>query len=309
LVSLAWRDAPVQAARRSRRRAGDAVAAYALSAPALLLMLALLIGPSAAVVVLAFTDWQFGAATLNWIGADNFAALAADRVFRQSLANTLLYVAVVVPLSVLLGLGAALLIEAGTALRGFYRAAYFLPVTATVIAMAVVWQFILHPTVGLLNLALELVGVDGTNWLKNRATALFALAGIGIWQAIGLNMVLFMAGLKAIPRELYEAAAVDGADAAWERFWTVTWPLLGPATMFVVLVTAIRSFQVFDTVQVLTEGGPNKATEVLLYTMYTEGFSFFRSGYAAAITVVFLGLVLLLTLAQARLFERRIRRA
>jgi multiple sugar transport system permease protein len=307
LVSIALRARLDDRAPRIAPRHAERVAAYALSAPAVLLIVVMLLGPALAVVALSFTDWQFGAPALNWIGLANFAHLAADRVFWQSLGNTLVYVGVVVPASVALGLGAALLIESGTSLRSFYRAVYFLPVTATLSAMAVVWQFILHPTVGLLNLSLELVGIDGTNWLKNRSTALFALAGIGIWQAIGLNMVLFMAGLKAIPRELYEAAAVDGADAGWDRFWTVTWPLLSPATMFVVLVTAIRSFQVFDTVQVLTEGGPNKATEVLLYTMYTEGFSFFRSGYAAAITVVFLGLVLVLTLLQARGFERRVR--
>ncbi len=135
--------------------------------------------------------------------------------------------------------------------------------------------------------------------------ALPTLCMIGIWQMLGLNMVLFMAGLKSIPRDLYEAADVDGADSAWERFRTVTWPMLGPATMFASVVTAIRSFQVFDTVAVLTQGGPNKATEVLLYTMYTEGFSFFRTGYASAITVVFLVVVLSLTLLQAWLAERR----
>jgi multiple sugar transport system permease protein len=118
-------------------------------------------------------------------------------------------------------------------------------------------------------------------------------------------MVLFMAGLKAIPRDLYEAAAIDGADGPWERFRRVTWPMLGPATVFVVTITAIRSFQVFDTVAVLTEGGPNKATSVLLYQMVQEGFSFLRSAYAAALTCVFLAFVLMLTGMQTRLLDRR----
>jgi multiple sugar transport system permease protein len=129
---------------------------------------------------------------------------------------------------------------------------------------------------------------------------------IGIWQMVGLNMVLFMAGLKSIPPDLYEAADVDGADSAWERFRTVTWPMLGPATVFVGVISAIRSFQVFDTVAILTQGGPNKATEVLLHTMYTEGFSFFRTGYASAITVVFLIIVFALTILQAWFSERRV---
>jgi len=118
-------------------------------------------------------------------------------------------------------------------------------------------------------------------------------------------MVLFMAGLKTIPGELYEAAELDGASSAWERFRCVTWPMLGPATLFVTVVSGVRSFQVFDTVEVLTKGGPNKATEVLLYTMYTEAFNFFRTGYGAAITVVFLVIVLALTLLQVKLGERR----
>ena len=118
-------------------------------------------------------------------------------------------------------------------------------------------------------------------------------------------MVLFMAGLKAIPKDFYEALALDGADGAWERFRRVTWPMLGPALVFVVSITAIRSFQVFDTVQVLTEGGPSKATEVLLFTMVQEGFTFLRSAYGAALTVIFLAFTLVLTLAQTTLLDRR----
>jgi multiple sugar transport system permease protein len=284
----------------------EIVAGWSLAAPATSLLVLLLLGPSAGVILLSFTDWQFGAASLNWIGLGNYAEMFSDRVFWRSLGNTLIYVGVVVPASVLLGLGVALLVEAGTSLRGFYRAAFFVPVTSTLIAMSIVWQFLLHPSVGLVNLTLDVLGLGGTDWLKNPRTALLTLCVIGVWQAIGLNMVLFIAGLKSIPGDLYDAAAVDGADGVWERFRRVTWPMLGPATMFVLIITAIRSFQVFDTVQVLTEGGPNKATEVLLYSMYQEGFAYFRSGYAAALTVVFLAFVLALTLLQARIMDRRV---
>jgi multiple sugar transport system permease protein len=135
---------------------------------------------------------------------------------------------------------------------------------------------------------------------------LYTLCGIGIWQSLGFNMVLFMAGLTAIPRELYEAAAVDGARSALDRFRLITWPMLGPVTMFAVVVTAIRAFQVFDTVQVLTEGGPNKASEVLLYTIYNEAFAFFRDGYAAALIVVFLGFVLVLSAIKTFVLDKRV---
>jgi multiple sugar transport system permease protein len=293
-------------ARRSGQARAEAIAAYLLSAPAILCLFGILILPTLATVVLSFTDWQFGARTLRWIGVGNYLHLAEDRVFWKSLGNTVLYVSLVVPVSVGLGLAVALLIEAGTSGRAFYRAAYFLPVTATLIAMATVWEIMLHPSIGLVNVVIEALGFPKQNWLKDRDLALFTLAGIGIWQALGLNMVLLLAGLKSIPRDLYEAAAVDGADGPWTRFVTVTLPMLGPALSFVLIVSAIRSFQVFDTVAVLTEGGPNKATEVLLYTMYQEGFSFFRAGYAAAITVVFLAFVLALTLLKARIAEKRV---
>ncbi len=276
-----------------------------LISPAVTLFVVLLAGPTVAVFALSLTNWQLGSSTLAFIGIDNYAQLFTDRVFWKSFGNTFLYCLVVVPGSVFLGLGLALLIESLSFGRGFYRAAYFLPVTSTLIAMAVVWEFLLHPTVGLVNLTFEAFGLKGTDWLKNPDTALFTLAGIGIWQSAGLNMVLFMAGLKAIPADLYEAAEIDGAASSWERFRCVTWPMLGPATLFVTVVSGIRSFQVFDTVEVLTKGGPNKATEMLLYTMYTEAFNFFRTGYGAAITVVFLAIVLVLTLLQVRFGEKR----
>jgi multiple sugar transport system permease protein len=304
-IALASGSVPNRSAARRRRDRTEALAAWRLAGPATALLFLLLLGPTAAVVVISVTDWQLGASSIHWSGLQNYRELVADRVFWRSLLNTLLYVGITVPGSVLLGLGAALLIESDRSLRGFYRTAYFLPVTATMIAMSVVWEFLLNPSVGLLELAGGVLGFPDVQWLKSPVMALPTLCMIGIWQMLGLNMVLFMAGLKSIPRDLYEAADVDGADGAWERFRTVTWPMLGPATMFASVVTAIRSFQVFDTVAVLTQGGPNKATEVLLYTMYTEGFSFFRTGYASAITVVFLVVVLGLTLLQAWLAERR----
>ena len=283
----------------------EILAAWTLAGPAIAAMWLLLLGPTLAVIALSMTDWTFGAPTIRFVGLENYAEMIGDAVFWTSLWNTLLYVAFVVPVSVALGLGAALLIEAGTSLRGFYRAVYFLPVTSTLLAMALVFQFAFHPTVGIVNQVLSAIGLPTTDWLKNPATALHALGVIGIWQNLGLNMVLFLAGLKSVPRDLYEAAAVDGADGAWERFRRVTWPMLGPAFVFVVTITAIRSFQIFDTVAVLTDGGPNKATNVLLYQMYQEGFSFLRSAYAAAITCAFLGFVLALTLLQVKVLERR----
>jgi multiple sugar transport system permease protein len=270
----------------SQNRAG-----LALMAPASVLALVFLIAPLASIFVLAFTDYQLGDRALNFIGLENFQALADDPVFWTSLGNTLIYSAVVVPGSMLLGLVSALLIDAGTSLRSFYRTAFFLPVMASLLAMAVVWEFMLHPSFGIANATMKALGLEPVNWLKDGDIALYVLAVIGIWQSFGFNMVLFMAGLSAIPRDLYDAAEMDGTPHAWARFRLITWPLLAPVTVFVAVTSVIRSFQVFDTVHALTQGGPNKATEVLLYTIYAEGFEFFRSGHAAAITIVFIMLV------------------
>ncbi|WP_116474362.1 carbohydrate ABC transporter permease [Zobellella maritima] len=279
---------------------------WLLSTPAAALMVLFLLGPLLAVLLLSFTDWQLGMDSLAWVGLANYQEMFGDDTFWRSLKNTIIYVAIVVPGSIFLGLGTAMLIEAGEYGKGFYRAVYFLPVMATLIAMSIVWQVILHPDFGLLNLLLKEVGIKGPNWLQDPDLVLYVLCGIGIWQQVGFNMVLFLSGLMAVPRHLYEAAEMDGASSVWQRFSLVTWPMLGPITLFVVVITSIKAFQVFDTVQVLTRGGPNKASEVLLYTMYTEAFEYFRTSYAAAVTVVFLFFVLLLTLIKTRFIERKV---
>jgi multiple sugar transport system permease protein len=289
--------ARTQAASRTRP-------ALAMVAPAFMLMCLLLLGPLAGVIALSFTDYQLGSPTFSWIGLENYREMLADRVFWISLRNTLTYVAIVVPSAVALGLGIALLIESGSSFRAWYRTIYFLPVMATLIAMSIVWEFMLHPQFGLVNGLLHGIGLEGFSWLQDRRTSLYALCVIGIWQALGFNMVLFLAGLVSIPRQLYDAAEIDGAHGAFARFRLVTWPMLGPTTVFVVVITGIRSFQVFDTVHVLTKGGPSKSSEVLIHTMYVEGFEFFRSGYGAALTVVFLVFVLLLTLVKSALANR-----
>ncbi|WP_150288437.1 carbohydrate ABC transporter permease [Rhabdaerophilum calidifontis] len=304
-IALAALPATKAPARRAgRRRLGRT--GFLLTLPALLLMLALLIGPVLAVIIMSLTDYQLGAAEFAFIGLRNYAELFADKVFWKSLGNTLAYAAIVVPGSVALGLGIALLIQAGPGLRAFYRAVFFVPVMATLIAMAISWEFMLHAQFGLINLTLKALGLTPRAWLAEPDLVLPTLAVIGIWQLFGFNMVLFLAGLVSIPRTLYDAAAMDGARSALARFRLVTWPMLGPVTMFVVIISAIRSFQVFDTVHVLTKGGPSKSSEVLLYSMYSEGFEFFRSGLAAAIAVVFLGFVLVLTLVKARVIEKKV---
>lgn len=282
------------------RRIGAAVTGWGLSLPAVVLMLVLILIPMAAAALLALTDYQLGARRVDFVGAANFAEMWRDRVFWQAFGNTLLYTALTVPVSVALGLGAALLIEADPLGRTTFRTIYFLPVTALLVAMATVWEFILHPQLGLVNVALRQIGVVGPDWLASPDWVLTSLGFIFVWQQTGYNMILFLAGLKGISPELYQAARVDGADRGVERFAMVTWPGLAATTLFVTVITTLYSFRVFDTVAALTQGGPSNASNVLLYNIYREGFVYLRTGYASAMTLVFLALILLVALAQMR---------
>lgn len=277
-----------------------------LAAPAALALLILFVAPVLAIFAIAMTDWQLGAGDLSFIGLKNFQLLLLDPDFYNALSNSALYTAIVLPVTLALGLGVALLTESSPGFRIFYRAAHFLPVMATMAAMAIAWEALLHPSIGLVSQALTALGLPGMNWLKTKDTVIPALAAIGIWQNFGYAMVLFLAGLKVIPQDLYEAAAVDGVDSTFDRLRTVTLPMLGPTTLFVSIVIALRSLEVFDTVSILTQGGPEKSSEVLLYSLYMESFGYLRTGYGAAMTVVFLLLVTSLLLLQTRLIDRRV---
>lgn len=279
---------------------------YSLVAPGILALLVLFIGPVLAVFAIALTDWELGAGHFSWVGLQNFRILAVDPDFRAALINTLVYTLIVVPVTVLLGLVTALLIESGRSLRAFYRAAHFVPFMATMAAMAIAWEAMLHPTMGLVNHLIGWFGLGPENWLRDPHRVLPVLAVIGIWQGFGYAMVLFLAGLKAIPPDLYDAAAIDGADATLDRLRTVILPMLGPTMMFVCIITGLRALEAFDTVRILTQGGPGGSSEVLVHLMYVESFEYLRTGYGAAITVAFLLIIAVLTLIQARSIDRRV---
>jgi multiple sugar transport system permease protein len=297
--------APAAPSIRARARAEARIGA-AFAAPAALLLLLIYLVPCAVLLALAFTDYELGAVSMRVVGLANFAQALEDPVVRRSIGNTFLYVAILLPGGVLLGLGAALLVHARTRMRSVWEVIYFLPVTSTLIAMATVWQFVLHPRLGPVNAVLRDFGWGEWAFLSEPSLVLPTLAFIGIWQIVGFNMVLFLAGLTAIPRDLYDAAALDGAGSGLDRFLRVTWPLLAPTTMFVTVTTSITAFKVFDTVAVLTRGGPAGASEVLLYAIYLEGFQYFRLGYAAALTLVFLAFILALAVLQAFTLDRRV---
>jgi multiple sugar transport system permease protein len=281
-----------------------------LVGPAALAVVLFIFLPVVVVFILAFTDYQFGASSANWVGVENFATLFGSKLGRNALLNTLVYAAIVIPVSVALGLLVAIGLHRISStlprLSSALRAIYFLPVAATLVAMAVSWQMLLHPSLGLMNSWISALGLQPRQWLSDRGIVLYTLAAIGIWQSIGYNMVLFLAGLAAIPTTLYDAAEVDGVQGGWTRFWIVTWPMLGPTTLFVMIVTAVNAFRVFETVATMTQGGRAFASYTIVYALYREGFVYFKAGYASAITVVFFLALLVLTAVQIAVVERRV---
>lgn len=292
------------------RRIREALTSLWLAGPGAAAMILLIFLPVAIVAVLSLTDYQFGAPSAQWIGLENYARLFSDPSGRRALTNTLIYAAVVIPASMTLGLAVAIGLHGITGwaprLSAMLRAAYFLPVAATLVAMAIAWQMLLHPSIGLVTGLLDGIGVSAPAFLSDRGLVIYTLAAIGVWQSVGYNMVLFLAGLAAIPAHLYDAASVDGADGPWTRFTTVTWPMLGPTTLFVAVITATNAFRVFETVATITKGGPGFASDTLVFALYREGFVYFKAGYASALTMVFLGLLLIVTLLKVRLIERRV---
>jgi multiple sugar transport system permease protein len=277
-----------------------------LALPGTLLLLSLLIVPALVVLPVAFTDWEFGRGRIALIGWQNFLELSEDPRFAAALRNTIAYVVMVVPSTVGLALFLALLIDGSGRLKAFYRTAHFLPVVSTLAAMAVAWDAILHPTFGLLNHLLEFAGIPGRNWLREDGLVLPTLAVIGVWHNLGFAVIMFLAGLRSVPSALLDAAALDGATGAIDKARVVILPLLGPIVVFVTVLTAKRALAVFDTVTVMTAGGPDNASEVLLHLLYIESFQHLRAGYGAAVSVIYL-LLVTAVMAGQRIVDRRMR--
>ncbi|NEZ58397.1 carbohydrate ABC transporter permease [Adonisia turfae] len=272
--------------------------------PAFFLLLVFFVVPALTTIGISFTDWQLGSSSIDLIGLDNYKELFTDEVYRKSLINTLKLDLFVVPVSFFLALALALAINGLNRFQGFWQTVYFLPVTTTLVAMAQVWSWILHPQFGMVAQLFKLFGLTPINWLNDQSVVLYTIGFISIWQLVGYYTVLFIAGLLNVPKDLYEAALIDGARSPWDKFCHVTWPMLGPTSLFIFIITIIKSSQIFDTVKVLTQGGPNNASEILLYTLYSEGFEFFRTGLASAIATLFFAIMLLLTMYQMRVFEK-----
>lgn len=273
-------------------------------APALAAIVAFFFVPVVASVLLSFTDFDVYAvasrANLRVVGIGNYATLVGDGLFRTAVRNTLVFVVVAAPLSIAVSFAAALALNARvTRWKAAFRAALFLPVVTTLVAVAVVWRYVFHPRIGLLNAMLAPFGVAPVDWLGDPRFAMPAIVVMTIWKNFGFNMVILVAGLQAIPERLYEAARIDGAGA-WARFVHVTIPMLRPTLVFVTVMTLIGDLQLFAEPYVMTQGGPAHATLSVVLLMYLEGFRWWNMGYAAAIAfVLFLAMLVPSLVARA----------
>ena len=238
----------------------------------------------------------------SWIGTDNYYELTKDMFFWQSLKNTAQYAVYTVPIKIALALFLAVLLN--RKLRGatFFQTIYFLPIVCSTVAIALIWQWLFEPA-GLINHILHSLGIGPFPWLTDTSWAMLSVAIVSIWKETGYYMVIFLAAMKGVPKEQYESAKIDGANA-WKTFWHITFPSISPTTFFVIVTSIIMSFRVFDLTSVLTRGGPGNATNTLVMLIYQCAFNFFRMGYASAIAYIFFGIILVFTVIQIVLSKR-----
>lgn len=257
---------------------------------------------------LSFHDWR-GLNTRNppFVGLENYQFMLEDRRWWNAMLNTFYYTFVSVPVGMAVSLGIALLMNLKIPGVYLFRAIFFIPVITSWVAVSVVWLWVLDGNIGLLNYALSLVGLEGPDWLTNPRTAMLALILIATWKGAGFQMIIWLAGLQGIPREMYEAAIVDGASRL-QRFRYVTLPLLAPTTFFLLITGVIGSFQVFTPVFVLTQGGPRGSTDVAVYRIYQRAFVNFDFGYASALAWVLFAFIFLATLIQLAYMRRNLRK-
>lgn len=297
--------APVPPRGRRHRRLGweQRRAAWLMLAPALVHLIWWIGIPVVATFVLAFTNYDVLAGTASFVGFDNFVELFSDDVWNGAIWHTIVYTFFTVPVAMAIAVIVAVLLNQKLRARAWYRAAFFLPHITATVAIAMVWMWMFEPRVGLFNAVLEWFGLTGPAWLSDPNTAMPAVIVVGVWQGIGLKMLIYLAALQSIPTELYEAASIDGASQR-RQFWSITLPLLRPATFFVFVVSMIGAFQVFEQVYVLTAGGPANATTVMTYEIYRTAFSEFRIGLACAQSLVLFAFLLVLTLISRRMTGR-----
>lgn len=280
-------------------RGSEAISGFLFVSPMLIGVTVMVLIPIIATLLLGFADWNFvqGWDGIKWVGMDNFRTLWQDEMFRKSLLNNIVFL-LTVPVYMLISMVLAILIDRYVYFKGYFKVAYFVPYISMTVAVAVVWQVLFQPSYGPINELLKSIGIaDPPQWIADPNYALISIMMISVWISIGFNMIVYIAGLQSIPKDLYEAADIDGANG-WTKFRRITFPLLSPTSFFLLVTGIISTFKVFDIIAVMTQGGPIGSTSMLVWYLYDTAFVNLKVGYASSIAGVLFVLVMLITLGQ-----------
>ncbi|MER7276506.1 sugar ABC transporter permease [Dactylosporangium sp. NPDC000244] len=287
-----------------RRKRRDGLAALGFLSPSIVTFLVFVLAPTAGVLYLSFYDWNL-LSDGEFVGLANFDRLVHDERLLGVYGSTTYMALAILAVNVVFGLLLAVLLETRMPrwLRGFFRLSFLFPFVVSASAVALIWRFLLNKDLGLVNYLLGLAGVDRIDWLGSSAFAPVSVIVVNSWKTIGFSILVYIAGLQAIPDALKEAAIVDGANA-WTRFWRITFPMLSPTIFFLVVINTINSFQIFAEPRVLTQGGPGDASRTIVEYLYDRAFGDFDLGYASAIGITFMLVLIVLTAIQFRLSRR-----
>lgn len=284
---------------RGSLQRGENLWGIAFVSPMLIGVIILVLFPILATLVLGFADWNFvqGWDGIQWIGFQNFRQLLEDDMFIKSVRNNVLFL-LTVPVYMMISMTLAILIDRFVYMKGYFKVAYFMPYISNIVAVAVVWQVLFQPSYGPINEILRTLGMSNPpKWIADPNFALISIMLISIWISIGFNLIIYIAGLQSIPKDLYEAADIDGANG-WTKFRRITLPLLSPTSFFLLVTGIISTFKVFDIIAVMTQGGPIGSTTMMVWYLYDTAFVNLKVGYASSIAAVLFGFVMLITLGQ-----------
>lgn len=278
---------------------------YAMISPAILVFCLFFIYPIGYMIYLSLVDWNFVSPVKNFVGFDNFQAILSEQQFIEVMRNTLTYTILTVSLTIIISLALAVWLNKQGVVYGFVQGAIFSPHIISLVSVSMLWMWLMDTDYGLLNWFLNLFGLSNVPWLTDPGTSLLSLVIVAVWKGIGYNTLIFIAGLQSIPRDIYEAAALDDTGKI-RTFFKLTLPMLSPTLFFITIINLINSFQVFETIAIMTQGGPINSTNTFVYYIYEFGFRFFKIGYASAAGVILLIIISILTLVYFRLLSRRV---
>lgn len=278
---------------------------YGMVAPAIIIFSLFFIYPIFYMIYLSMFDWNFVSPTKTFVGLQNFKDLLMEPDFRQVLSNTTLYTVMTVTCTTGFALILALWLNKKSFFHGFVQGAIFSPHIISLVSISLLWSWLMDPEYGLLNWVIGLVGFGKLDWLSHPSTSLVSLVLVAVWKGLGYNALVFIAGLQSIPTDIYEAASLDRSKP-WTTFRKLILPMLSPTIFFLVIINMIGSFQVFETIAIMTQGGPVNSTNTLVYYIYEYGFRFFKIGYASAAGVILLFIVGILTIIYFKLLSNRV---